>query len=70
MLWFDDSPKPLGEKIREAAAYYLKKYGVPASACYINPEALPATSILPIVWGIIVARKHNVLPNHLWIGTG
>lgn len=72
MMWFDNDPKKtLEQKVDQAADYYLRKYGVRANRCMVNPRNLPAADsqtgagragrveILPL---------RSVMPGHLWIG--
>lgn len=77
MMWFDgDSKKPLGVKIREAAAYYRTKYGRDANYCEVNTNAFTDVTAMDddrIIFAadddrIIVAARRNILPGHLWIG--
>ncbi len=66
MLWFDDDPqKALAQKVREAAAYYRRKYGEP-NICFVPPQALPQGSLS--VAGVRVLPLATVPPEHLWLG--
>ena len=66
MLWFDDAPhKSLAQKVREAAAYYRRKYGEPR-VCFVPPQALTAETLQ--VEGVRVLPLPTVPPHHLWIG--
>ncbi len=73
MLWFDNTPKPLEQKIREAAEYYAKKYHLTPNLALVHPNMLQ-TIILPILAPdarnavIRVETTKTVLPNHIWIG--
>ena len=67
MLWFDNDPKKsLAQKVAEAAKYYYFKYGRIATACLVNPLALPAGKTE--VNFIKVKASRMILPGSLWIG--
>ena len=41
MLWFDNDLKAeLAVKVERAASYYLKKYGVAPTICFVHPSML------------------------------
>ena len=70
MLWFDDDPsRGLLDRIGQAAAYYARKYGRPATLCLLHPatagEGLPAR-----LEGLELRTNPGVLREHLWIGIG
>jgi hypothetical protein len=68
MLWFNNDPKmTLANKIKQAAAYYLKKYGRAPELCLVHPAMLDGQT-LNDVGGITVRPWRPVLPGHLWIG--
>lgn len=65
MLWHDDSPKPLTERISRAADYYRSKYGKTPTLCLIPiDEVIDGTPE-----GISLEARANVLPCHLMVGT-
>lgn len=67
MLWFDNDPKTrLSDKIEQASAYYLKKYGHTPNQCVVNPGMFPKDQ--EASFGIKVTSSVTILPNHLWIG--
>ena len=66
MLWFDDSSRTFGEKVRRAAEYYNEKYGHQPTLCLVNPAALEAGTAAPA--GIEVRPARLVMPHHFWIG--
>jgi hypothetical protein len=66
MLWFDDSPNSLNEKVVEAVGFYNKKYGREPTLCLVNPSMLEADE--GVIAGIQVRRARSVLPGHFWIG--
>ncbi len=41
MLWFDDSNRPLTEKVELAVAYYQDKYEESPNLCAVHPSMLP-----------------------------
>ena len=67
MLWFDDSPASLSDKLNQAVAYYRQKYGHGPTHCLVNPKTLGAGK--GTISGVVVREAHNVMPNHYWIGT-
>ena len=65
MLWYDNGNRSLGEKVREAVAWYTRKYGVP-DCCEVNPRDMPKN--LPVCNGIEIRTSLVVLPHTLHIG--
>ena len=48
MLWFDNKPAPLAEKVHRAADYHAKKYGKRPNLCLVHPAMMagpPATKV-------------------------
>lgn len=68
MLWFDETNKPLTEKIKRAAQYYEKKYGRAPDTCLVYPNILTKDQKLEEIPGLTVRAYRAVLPGHLWIG--
>lgn len=66
MLWFDDSPNTLNDKVVEAVGFYNKKYGREPTLCLVNPTMLEADE--GVIAGIQIRRARSVLPGHFWIG--
>jgi hypothetical protein len=66
MLWFDDGPKPLQEKVQQAAAFYEDKFGNKPTHCLVHPSTLNGGEGL--VGSVMVRKARNVMPNHYWIG--
>lgn len=66
MLWFDDGPKPLPEKVSQAVAFYEDKFGRKPTHCLVNPKTLDGDE--GIVAGVEIRQARNVMPNHYWIG--
>lgn len=63
MLWYDNSNRPLADKVLAAADYYRKKYGRTPDCAYVNPRE----TLSPIP-GIELSVSRQVLPHHIWIG--
>ncbi len=67
MLWYDNDPKTsLIAKIRAAAEYYHKKYGLTPNLCLVHPSMLDKT--LPDGGKVTIRPFRSILPGHLWIG--
>lgn len=65
MLWFDNTPgKPLNEKVKAAADYYVSKYGKTPTMCFVHPAMVKGAEQTCVP----VKTSRAVLPNHLWIG--
>jgi len=68
MLWFDNSSQTLSQKVKEAAAYYLKKYRLKPNLCLVHPSAIEDTAWGKMDNGITIRPWRPILPGHLWIG--
>ncbi len=66
MLWYDDSPLALKERIEKAAAYYAEKHGRKPNLCLVHPSMLNGDELR--VNGVLVRRFSSVRPGHFWIG--
>jgi hypothetical protein len=66
MLWFDDSPLSIDDKIGRAVAFYTEKYGRAPTLCLINPETLNGGEGTKA--GVIVRSARSVMKDHYWIG--
>lgn len=66
MLWFDDGPAPLKEKVARAVTYYREKYGEKPTLCLVHPSTLNGSA--GAVNGVEVRAAVTVLPHHFWIG--
>jgi hypothetical protein len=66
MLWFDDSNRPLTEKVESAVAYYQDKYEQAPNLCAVHPSMLPEgdTKVGPIE----IRGATAVMPHHFWLG--
>jgi hypothetical protein len=66
MLWLDDDRRTgIEEKIRQAAEYYLQKFGRAPDTCLVNKGMIEAELLIDTIH---VLPVRNVLPNHFWIG--
>lgn len=66
MLWLTENTKlGLTEHIRQAAAYYQKKYGDQPNMCLVNPHEIKPGLQSP---GIEIKSSRSILPKHLLIG--
>lgn len=68
MLWFDDSSRPVAEKVRRAVTHYVEKYGREPTLCLVNPATLPEGSVPAN--GVEMKPSRAIMPNHFWIGVG
>ena len=68
MLWFDDSARPLEEKLGRAVDYYQEKYGETPTLCLINPDTLQKHGQNGCSMEIRGATL--VMPDHFWVGIG
>lgn len=69
MGWYRDNPRqPLTETVREAASWYLHKYGQQATECWLNPA--DADGLPEWIGPIRLVRCRQVLRDNLWLGVG
>ncbi len=69
LLWFDnDSKRSLEDKIAQAAARYVQKFGHEPNICYVNPRMIGEGESAAMLKQIRVVSAHNVLLHHFWIG--
>ena len=68
MLWFDDGPASLADRVRRAAEYYSEKYGKRPTVCMVNPTTLNGGE--GSVAGVEVRKSQTVMPDHFWLGIG
>ena len=66
LLWFDDSPGALSDRVRRAVEYYAQKFGRSPTLCLVNPAMLQKDD-RPVA-GIQVRGDLTVIPNHFFIG--
>ena len=66
MMWFNaEKGLPLAAKIKAAAEFYERKYGIAPNLCLVNPKALTEDVN---AGSVSVRAAKNILPNHLWLG--
>jgi hypothetical protein len=69
MLWFDNSKRSIGAKLRKAVEYYEKKHGKKPTLIYMNPRMWGEDKAETFTLGSITVRPYRpVLPGHIWIG--
>lgn len=66
MLWFDDGPTSLKDKVSQAVAFYEQKFGEKPTHCLVHPNTLNGGE--GDVEGVTVRKARNVMPNHYWVG--
>jgi len=66
MLWFDNSPRSLKDKVEDASMFYREKYGQVPTICFVNPATLNNGGGRSN--GIEVREARTVMPDHFWIG--
>ena len=64
LLWFDDSKRPLAEKLATALERYYAKFGEVANRVYCNPADLEAVE-LP---GVTIETRPWMLRCHFQVG--
>ena len=66
MLWYDDGPNSINDRVTRAASYYTEKYGREPNLCFVNPEMLEAEE--GNAKGIVIRKDKGIMPGHFWIG--
>jgi len=67
MLWMDDDPKrSFDDKVKRAELYYVEKYGVKPTDCFVNSGQLPPETL--DVNGVKLHGSKQVSLHHFWIG--
>lgn len=66
MLWFDDSSRPMNEKVERAVTFYRDKFGRQPNLCLVNPETCELKQ--GVIAGVELRQARMVLPDHLWVG--
>jgi hypothetical protein len=67
MLWFDDGPQALKDKVERAVTYYGTKYGRTPTLCLVHPATM-ADSKEGTIAGVLLRSSRAVLPNHFLVG--
>lgn len=66
MLWYDDGPAKLKERLQTAVDYYADKYGRKPNLCLVNPETLNGDT--GKFNGVQLRTAPAVMKNHFWLG--
>ncbi len=66
MLWYDDSPTGLKDRVERAADYYLEKHGRQPNLCFVHPDMLKTEE--DKAKGVVIRKGKGVMPGHFWIG--
>jgi hypothetical protein len=67
MLWYDNDPHlDLGDKVKNAAAYYQRKYRQTPNLCFVNPCMI--LDVRTQAGAITVCSNKAIQPHHFWIG--
>ena len=66
MLWFDDGPNSMQEKVNQAVAFYTDKFGKKPTHCLVNPATLNGGE--GAISGIQIKPAGTVMPDHYWVG--
>jgi len=67
MLWFDDGPQGLKDKVARAVSFYATKYGRTPTVCLVHP-ATSAGAEMTNISGVVLRQTHAILPNHFLVG--
>lgn len=60
-LWFDDSARNLGQKLKRAVLHYQDTLGEAPVRCFVNPKLIAGTDILgETIEGVEVLQDRNV----------
>ncbi|MFV1859473.1 MAG: hypothetical protein ACC647_08990 [Anaerolineales bacterium] len=66
MLWYDNSPIALNDRVKQAAGYYSEKYGRKPNLCLVHPDMLQDDE--GKANGVVIRKGKGVMPGHFWIG--
>ncbi len=66
MLWYDDSPVGLKDRVERAADYYNEKYGRQPNLCFVHPDMLKTEE--GKAKGVVIRKGKGIMPGHFWIG--
>jgi hypothetical protein len=67
MLWFDDGPQGLKDKVARAVSFYATKYGRTPTVCLVHPVTTAGAEV-GAVSGVVLRETHAILPNHFLVG--
>jgi len=66
MLWYDDNPVGLKDRVERAAVYYNEKHGQQPNLCFVHPDMLQTEE--GKAKGVVIRKGKGVMPGHFWIG--
>jgi hypothetical protein len=67
MLWFDDGPQGLKDKVARAVSFYATKYGRTPTVCLVHPATTGGAEV-GAVSGVVLRETRAILPNHFLVG--
>jgi hypothetical protein len=67
MLWFDDGPQGLKDKVARAVSFYATKYGRTPTVCLVHPATSGGAEV-GAVSGVVLRETRAILPNHFLVG--
>lgn len=63
LMWYDDTPRrPLADKVADARAAYLARWGVAAPVVLVNPDDLAGADVPGAIPRATIRR------NTVWVG--
>ena len=67
MLWFDDGPQGLTDKVARAVSFYATKYGRTPTVCLVHPVTTGGAEVAAVS-GVVLRETRAILPNHFLVG--
>ena len=67
MLWFDDGPQGLKDRVARAVSFYATKYGRTQTVCLVHPATSAGAEVTNVA-GVVLRETHAILPNHFLVG--
>ena len=67
MLWFDDGPQGLKDKVARAVSFYATKYGRTPTVCLVHPSTTAGAEVAAVS-GVVLRETRAILPNHFLVG--
>ena len=67
MWWVRDQKAMPDEQVREAVAYYVRKYRQVPNVCFVNPVDFVEKEFPEEVDGIAVRPDKDILREHFWV---
>lgn len=68
LIWFDDSKKPLEEKIARALIHYRERAGRSATVVLVHPSQVARVEGVTVRSCEDAPRVGIVRPDHFWLG--